>query len=180
MDLSLTVEELQTRGSVVRKLLRPISKVEGGPAFEFDRRGRNWWIGTYDRPRLDKKLQDLTFKTIARSIRGNYYEQWKKIKPGKWRIEKAYLNLLMISESTRSQSKYVSLHCDPHEPEDQPHFTYKRQPHLHIQNATDLAHSHLALTGGYFDKTHASVRSMSDAIDWSIRMVKDEVLSRRA
>lgn len=56
---------------------------------------------------------------------------------------------------------------------------YKKGPHLHIKAAeAPLPHAHFALNLGHLDAVLESVESLSEAIEYEIIMLKEEVLDR--
>jgi len=109
----------------------------------------------------------------------NYYEIWSLFDERQRRfcLEKAYLTIY------KDDSEFLCLHCDPN-------FTqinttgkaiYKKGPHLHVECAEKpMPRAHLALTGMYLNKTLKSADSLTQALQWSIKMIRDEVLDRIA
>jgi hypothetical protein len=107
-----------------------------------------------------------------------YFELWKRIDEDLWFLDRAYLNMYKTDPATRQESKFLSLHCDPNEPDEAPHAIYKKGPHLHVQAADDpFPDAHIALAGRDLGPVLSSVDSLSRAIGWAVCMLRDEVLN---
>ena len=174
--IQVTSEELGARGQHVRKLLRPLSKRPDGPAWRPKTTQYNYVIGTHDGSPSSSSHQDWRFATFVPGLRAMYFELWKRVDDESWCLDRAYLNIFQTDPTTRTESKFLSLHCDPNEPDDAPHAIYKRGPHLHIQAANDpFPHAHITLTGEHLGDILSSFDSLFRAIEWAVRMLKEEV-----
>lgn len=174
--IQITSEELRARGRHIRELLRPLSKQPDGPAWEPKTTQYNYVIGTHDGSPSSSNHQDWRFATFVPGLRANYFELWKRIDEF-WYLDRAYLNIFQTDPIARTEKKFLSLHCDPNEPDDAPHAIYKRGPHLHIQAASDpFPHAHIALTGEHLDVVLNSFDSLFKAMEWAVYMLKEQVL----
>lgn len=175
--IQITSEDLWSRGQHVRELLRPLSKQTDGPAWRPTKRAPyNYVIGTHDGSPSSSNYRDWRFGTFVPGLRAMYFELWKRVDEESWCLDRAYLNIFQTDPTTRTESKFLSLHCDPNEPDDAPHAIYKRGPHLHIQAANDpFPHAHIALTGKHLETILSSLDSLFKAIEWAVYMLKEEV-----
>ena len=175
--IQITSNELGPRGERIRELLRPLARQPGGPAWQPKTTQYNYIIGTHDGSPTHSNHREWRFATFVPNLRATYFELWKRVDEESWCLEQAYLNMFRTDLATREESKFLSLHCDPNESDDAPHAIYKRGPHLHIQAADEpFPHAHIALTGGRLDVVLSSVDSLSEVIEWAVRMLKEEVL----
>jgi len=175
--IQITSKEFRSRSQPIRELLRPLSKQSGGPAVTFTGRSlRQCVVGTHDGSPSSSGHQDWRFATFVPGLRANYFELWKRVDEESWCLDRAYLNIFQTDPTARTEKKFLSLHCDPNEPDDAPHAIYKRGPHLHIQAANDpFPHAHIALTGEHLGDVLSSFDSLFKAIEWAVRMLKEEV-----
>ena len=174
--IQVTSKELGARGQYVRELLRPLTRRMDGPAWQRKTTQYTWIIGTHDGAPPHSSPQEWRFATFVPDLRATYFELWRRVDEESWCLHQAYLNIFRTDPAMREESKFLSLHCDPNESDDAPHATYKKGPHLHIQAADDpFPHAHIALTGKHLDMVLSSVDSLSEAIEWAVRMIKEEV-----
>jgi hypothetical protein len=174
--IQITSEALGSRGQNVQKLLRPISKQPGGPAWEPKSNQNRYLIGTHDGSPPASSHQDWRFATFVPNLRANYFEVWKRFEE-LWYLDRAYLNIFQTDPTTRIEKKFLSLHCDPNEPDDALHAIYKKGPHLHIQAAdVPFPHAHIALSGEHLDTVLGSFDSLFKAMEWAVRMLKEQIL----
>lgn len=174
--------ELKSRGVRIQKLLRPLTGRTAGPAWSPRIGPLNWIIGTHDGSPPQSDHQDWRFATVVPRLRANYFELWKRtdVDEESWHLDRAYLNMFLRvrEEATFTEKKFLSLHCDPNEPDHADHAKYKKEPHLHVQAADEpFPHAHIVLTGGYRDMVLDSIDSLSEAMEWAVHMLKDEVLN---
>lgn len=180
--IQITSKELRSRGGQIQKLLRPLARKLGGPAWKapaWKARGtpQNYIIGTHDGSPPLSGYRDWRFATFVPNFRGMYFERWIQFEDDLWYLDRAYLSIFRTDPDTRSETKFLCLHCDPNESDDAPHAIYKRGPHLHIQVAPDpIPHAHIALNRGHLEAVLSSAESLSEAIGWAVLMLKEEVL----
>ena len=175
--IQITSKELKSRGQHIRELLRPLSKQEDGPAWQPKTTPYNYVIGTHDGSPSSSSHQDWRFATFVPDLQAGYFELWRRIDEF-WYLDRAYLNIFKTDPIARTEKKFLSLHCDPNEPDDSPHAIYKRGPHLHIQAARDpFPHAHIALAGRHLDVVLDSFESLFQAMEWAVHMLKEQVLS---
>lgn len=174
--IQITKQELSSRGEHIRKLLEPLTNRPGGPAWKPRVTSQNWIIGMHDGAPPNSSHQEWRFATCVPDLRAAYFELWKRADDEVWCLYQAYLNIFRRDPMTREERKFLSLHCDPNEPDHAPHARYKKGPHLHVQAADEpFPHAHLALTGKHLDIALGSVDSLSEAVEWAVRMLRDEV-----
>lgn len=176
--IQVASRKLYSRGQCIQELLRPISKQSSGPAWKQTGKGTyNCVIGTHDGSPPSSSHQDWRFATFVPGLRANYFEVWKRVDEESWYLDRAYLNIFQTDPTTHTESKFLSLHCDPNEQDDAPHAIYKKGPHLHIQAASDpFPHAHIALTSEHLDVVLGSFDSLFKAMEWAMYMLKEQVL----
>lgn len=160
-------------------MLCHLALVPGGPAWEPRSPGAGVFVlGVYDGGRPDGPVTDWRFSTKTRRIRANYHEIWLPV-PGETRmahLERAYLTIYQ-TVSPDQEVKLLALHCDPNEHGDDA--IYKRGPHIHVEAAQDpIPRAHIALAIGHLDNVLATASTLTEALNWSIVMIWDEVLAR--
>lgn len=177
--IQMTLQELKSRGQQVSRLMRPLARVKYGPASEVKSTQHSFMIGTHDGSPSESDPTEWRFSTRVSGLRAAYYEVWTRVDDDYWCLEKAYLNVFRTDRATEDETKYLSLHCDPSQPDSAPHARYKKGPHLHIQVAEEpFPQAHIALTGGQLDEVLCSLESLSQAIGWAVQMLREEVLDR--
>src|SRR5215211_3277247 len=115
----LANEDLSSRGMEVQQMLRPLSRVGTGPAWDLRSGSSDFMIGVHDGARTTSNLRDWRFSTISSAIRGNYLEAWSKWVDNDteyWYLNKAYLQLYFRDPSAELEQEFLMLHCDPNEP----------------------------------------------------------------
>jgi len=173
-------EQVAKRGSRISHILKPLSRIPSGPASE--RRGSSNGeiiIGVHDGSLVKSHFTDWRFATTIPGFSANYYEIWSltDVKQRRFCLEKAYLTIY------KDDQEYICLHCDPNRTnvEETEKIIYQKGPHLHIKCADKpIPKAHLALGGVHTEKTISDAESLTNAIKWSIQMIKDEVLDRIA
>jgi hypothetical protein len=178
--LSASIEELSPRGQRVQKLLKPLTKQNNGPAWRRISAYGDIIIATFTGSQPTSVYRDWRFATIAQNFRGMYFERWMRIDEGNrefWYLDRAYLTLYQITDKRFGVEKeFLSLHCDPNEP-DGLHAMYKRGPHLHVSAAEEpIPHAHIALNIGYIESVLSSTETLSEAIEWSVIMISEQIL----
>lgn len=175
--MQMTLREFRGRGQRVSRLMRPLTKAEHGPAWDLRRTQYSIAIGTHDGSPTESNPAEWRFATRVSGLRAAYYEVWTRVGHDRLCLQKAYLNVFRTNRVTNDETKFLSLHCDPNEPNSAPHARYKKGPHLHIQAAQKpFPSAHIALTCGHLDIILSSVESLSDAIGWAVHMLREEVL----
>lgn len=174
----ISSRHLRSRGGQIRRLLRPLVRDPGGPAFK-----TVYWrpgevvVAAHDGSAVGKQYREWSFATFVHDVRGTYFEKWNQDDNDSWGLHRAYLSLLRIDRMRQSQKELLALHCDPREPDEAPHSIYKRGPHLHVQDASDpIPHAHIALNIGHLEQVLSSVDSLSTAMNLAVRMLKEEIL----
>lgn len=170
---------LQRRLQGVRSLLAPLlSNDVATGAFYRPRATRI--IGSYSGPKPNNEdFRNWRFRTTARMIRGMYFEQWDAVDETQdnWFLKKAYLSLFSFG-SLGNEKELVSLHCDPNEANTEPHWLYKRGPHLHVKAAEEpIPHAHIALNLFELDAILTSSDNLLTAFGQSLEMLSDQILS---
>ena len=145
--------------------------------------GRNeYTIGAYDGstpPNFD--YRDWRFRTLNSELRANYFEIWRPAdsQQSEWFLFRAYLTLFRINPASADEDEIVALHCDPAEPDAEPHVEYKRGPHLHMLTADDpLHHSHIALNNPRYLDSHVltSFEAFTDHLNDAMKFISEQVI----
>lgn len=179
MPIEATESSLRSRVHDISRLLRPLSRHQHGPACHPRVGPTHYVIGTYDGSRPTGDYTEWRFRTPVTNLRGMYYERWLRADAsGKtYLMERSYLHLIRLLPSRLDEEEMICLHCDPIEPETEPHSRYKRGPHLHFIMAEEpIPHAHIALNMGYLDSILESTSSLHDAIGIAVQMLRDEIL----
>lgn len=176
--VQLSEEDIARRGSNISRLLRPLSRIPSGPASE-RRGGSNGEIiiGVHEGSLIKSDFTDWRFATTTPGFWANYYEIWSLVneKRRQFCLEKAYLTIY------KDDREFLCLHCDPNGTEIKAaeKAIYQKGPHLHVKCAEKpIPKAHLALTGVHLDKTLSDAAALTNALKWSIQMIRDEVLDR--
>jgi hypothetical protein len=180
--LTITMEELSTRGDRVRLLLVPLSGKRDGPAWQPRATTTEYWIAAHDGSPSRSDIRDWRFSTIVPEYKAQYFERWMRTNTGvaeSWYLERAYLHIFQFNQRNGTESEFLCLHCDPNESDDAAHALYKQGPHLHIHAGASepIPHAHIALHVGYLDQVLNSVDSLSEALENAIWMLRDEILA---
>ena len=181
MSIELESSNLARRGQEISKLLRLLSRVPSGPAFTRLATATTVIFGTYDGARVTSPYGQWRFATYRPRYRAGYYEIWNSLVSSGGKVcclNKAYLHIYQVNPADRSETEILALHCDPEE-NGQAGAKYKRGPHLHISAAPDpFSKAHIALAVGYLSVVLKSASNLTEALGWSIQMIKDEILDR--
>lgn len=178
--VQLSEDEVAKRGRTISRFLRPLSRIPSGPASQ--RRGGSHGeiiIGVHEGSLLESDFTYWRFATTTPGFWANYYEIWSLVtgKRRQFYLEKAYLTIY------KYDSEFLCLHCDPNltQTEATEKVIYKKGPHLHIECADKpIPKAHLALNGVYLSSVLNSTANLTRALQWSIQMIRDEVLDRIA
>ena len=181
--ITLNAEEFSQRGQSISNLLRPISRVSSGPAYQIKQSLSEAIIGTHDGSPSISGYRDWRFSTGHSGISAMYFEIWvpEDAHAELWYLHNAYLTIFRRPYPRAEENELLSLHCDPEEldVEDDSKGIYKRGPHLHIKAADEpIPKAHLALARGHLSQVLSSSAQLTEALDWSIQMIKDEILDR--
>ena len=181
--ITLNAEEFSQRGQSIRNLLRPISRISSGPATQIRQSFRQAIIGTHDGTPSISGYRDWRFSTGHSGMSARYFEIWvpEDVRAELWYLHNAYLTIFRRPHPQAEENELLSLHCDPEEldDEDDCKAIYKRGPHLHIKAAEEpIPKSHLALARGHLSQVLSSSADLTEALGWSIQMIKDEILDR--
>ena len=181
--IMLSSEAFYHRGQLISDLLRPISRMTSGPAYAIRPSSNRAVIGTHDGSPPTSGYRDWRFATGYSGMSCRYFEIWlpEDMRVQRWYLHNAYLTIFRRQGPQSDESELLSLHCDPDELDDQDDSRgiYKRGPHLHIKAADEpIPKSHLALTIGHLSQVLSSPDDLTEALGWSIQMVKDEILDR--
>jgi hypothetical protein len=183
-DVRLTIDKLPSRGTDVQKMLRPLSRIGSGPAWEPRSGSTEFVIGTHDGARPASRIREWRFSTPIPTIKGSYYETWLRYIDADageyWFLHKAYLQLYYFDRQRESETEFLMLHCDPNEPESSDHARYKKGPHLHagkFVSRDPFPHAHIALNLGHLDAVLKDTESLFTAMDLAIHMIVDEILT---
>lgn len=177
----LPIEKLQNyRGLTIQKLLRPIAKVDTGPAWRFAPSiGHVKVLGTHDGSIHSDNFSEWRFASIVPRIFIMYYELWKLAADNQCFIERAYLQIYKVNKLNGSENEIVCLHCDPNEPKNSKLYIYKCIPHIHMRTAEHpLNHSHIPLALGQDKFALKSVDTFDNFLSLSIQFIHDEILGR--
>lgn len=179
--ITLTIDELSSRGNNIRQMLVPLTKKPGGPAWEPRNVRGDIIFATYTGSLPVSNYREWRFTTPVSDLRGMYFEIWcpsNDTAYDVWYLDRAYLSLFMINRKEGTEKEVLCLHCDPHEA-DSRQAIYKRGPHLHIKAAEEpLPHAHIALNIGFLDAILSSSSTLFEAMEWSIMMIREEILDR--
>jgi hypothetical protein len=130
--------------------------------------------------RLPLNADDARVRSKSPDVTINYYEQWTpdEAAPSMYNLDRIYLHLFLKYELQEVQWRQVlCLHCDVDLKNTDPHYRYKRGPHLHIIGADpriDRAHISVVLhdekLGG------ETVEELTSSIANAISMIEKEIL----
>lgn len=178
--IQASLQDLARRGHEIQRLLRPISKVDTGPAYQHKASTTTFRIATHNGSPPTSDYRAWRFDTVVPGYQGNYFEIWQQLSEERrelWCLHKAYLTIHeIVDRHARAEKEFLCLHCDPNESDGQPHADYKKGPHLHISVAPEpLCRAHIALDGGYLTNILQSVESLTNALQWAIYMLRQEI-----
>lgn len=177
VNIILETSRIGVRGREIQKLLRPLVKNDGAPAFAMKGQRTNYIIATHDGSPVQSDYRQWRFSTFLPNFCGSYFELWKPQKEGLWLMARAYLGIYKIDRMQKIEKEYVALHCDPYEKPESPHSIYKMGPHLHVQAADQpMPHAHIALNRCELEKTLSTLSYLSQAIQLAVLMLKEEFL----
>lgn len=181
--IELVESEVYLRGETIRQLLRVLSRIEGGPAWQVTS-GPDGAIvlGTHDGSPAQSNYRAWRFATRFPLYYAMYFEMWRptSVERLSFYLDRAYLTVYR-QEGPGSEQEFISLHCDPdeHDPDEQAKAVYKRGPHLHIKAADPpIPRAHIALAVGQLEHVLSDAANLTEALEWSILMIADEVLDR--
>lgn len=111
----MKIGDLGSRGEEVRKMLRPISKIEGGPAWSRKGNPREFIIAIHDGAQPTSEYRDWRFSTIVPNFNAMYFELWKRTEEdeGNWYLDRAYFSLYQLISREEREKEFLCLHCDP-------------------------------------------------------------------
>lgn len=174
-----TQSELMSRGVDIQRFLRPISKLAMGPSWSYKPHRTTLAVGASDGSPPSSDVREWRFSTSAVGVVAAYYERWVQADGAEdlWYLAQAYLSLYRRDALTEEETELLCLHCDPNDEEGNPHWKYKRGPHLHISaGPSPFPKAHIALHCGHVDQILESVDSLTYALGHAVQMIRDEVL----
>ena len=162
--IKATFDEVAARGAIIRTMLSPLSPLKSGPASQPTTTTKSYIIGAHGGSQSTSDYRSWRFRTFVSNVYAGYYERWNIISNDSLYLDRAYLSIFRTYTENRDEKEYLCLHCDPSEPDDEPHAIYKQGPHLHIVSATDpLPHAHIPLNMVHKDVILESInRSFRD------------------
>lgn len=137
--LELSASEIvRSRPQVIGGLLTPIAgnrvacQLYQGPVKD------GWVLSAHDGgtdPR--RNFRDWRFRSAARDIECNYFEQWRLLNRDVARLLSAYFHVFLIDRATRREQKVLAIHTDPYDgSRDDIRRSCKQSVHLHMLAAT--------------------------------------------
>jgi len=167
---------LRSRGGTIASVLKDISKVNTGPAWNHRATTREVIIGMHGGAPGQSDYRAWRFLTFVPGIHAMYFELWRLSGGEEAFLDRAYLSLFRIARF-EGEKELLALHCDPNEADSAPHVMYKRGPHLHLLASTfPSPHAHIPLNRCHLDQVLQSVETFTDAFHKGVIMIKDEVL----
>jgi hypothetical protein len=178
--IQATFKEVASRGEKVRVLLEPLTPANSsGPAWEPKFVRNSYIIGTHDGARATTNYRDWRFNTFVPKTYASYFEKWDLLSDDQLCLNRAYLSIFQLDIETRSEREFLCLHCDPNEPDNEPHAIYKKGPHLHIVAALNpIPRAHIPLNMVHLQTILSSIETLSEAIESAVVMLKEEILNR--
>ena len=176
-NILLSPREISHRGQKISNILKPLSRIPYGPAYNMKQGVGTIIIGTHDGAPSYSEYTSWRFATQSRGYYASYYEKWTSIneEDSQFCLERAYLTIY------RNQEEFICLHCDPNEEDidGQGKVVYKKCPHLHIKRAEEpIPKAHISIAVGYITEVLASASSLTDTLKYGIQMIKDEIMDR--
>lgn len=173
----LNWRQLRSRGSRIRKILQPIARQKGGPAWQPKQSPGNYIIGTHDGSPPQSDHREWRFATVVNNFRACYFEVWRHHSAASLYLYRAYLSIFQTDIGPLTEREFLCLHCDPNESERSEHAIYKKGPHLHIQAADPpIPHAHIALNRCHLEQVLSSEDSLTEAFGLAVIMLKEEIL----
>ena len=177
-EITLGITQLRRRGREAQRILSPLRRGLPPVASESRSLRTHFVVGIHDGQKTSARPRDWLFRTAFPPIRGNYFEYWQPAGDELYSLERAYLNLIRLESYEIPPRAFLSLHCDPRVEEEEPHWQYKRGPHLHLQAAGEpFSRAHLCLSHGYLDLILYSIGSLTGALQRGIELVSEEILA---
>lgn len=183
-SVELSEKNISLRGNEIQHLLRILSRVPQGPAYRRIGGSDTITFGVHEGAPSLSGFREWRFATSFRGFWANYYEVWTSMhgEEKKYYLSKAYLTIYKKSGiQSMAEQEFICLHCDPNETDDSENgiAIYKKGPHLHIKVAQEpIPKAHLALARGHLDSVLSNATTLTEAFEWCIQMIKDEILSR--
>lgn len=174
----LSPRNISHRGKTITKILKPLSRIPYGPAYNIKQGGAGIIIiGTHEGAPSHSEYTSWRFATQSPGYWASYYEMWTSIneEDSQFCLERAYLTIY------RNQEEFLCLHCDPNEEDiDNPNkAAYKKCPHLHIKRAEEpIPKAHIAISVGNITEVLANATNLTDTLECGIQMIKDEIMDR--
>jgi hypothetical protein len=169
--------DLRLRHKDIRIMLRPISRALDGPAWSQRIFPYGVILAVHDGSPPSSDYRDWRFATRVQGCKASYFELWRRTEGRSLYLDRAYLHIYRTLEHSNHERESLLLHCDPEEPLNGDRAEYKCGPHIHMSFAGDpLSHSHVSLHSGYLPKILASLRDLTDAMSWAVRMINFELL----
>src|SRR5713226_8244772 len=114
MPIILTkIDSLASRGQNIRTMLRPISRIKQGPAWEQLAGTNELIIAIHDGSRTTSEFRSWRFSTFVQNLDAMYFELWKRLAKDEkyWYLDKAYLSI--YQNINEREKEFLCLHCDP-------------------------------------------------------------------
>jgi hypothetical protein len=101
--IQMKISELVSRGENIRTMLRPISKLETGPAWERKSAPGGIIIAVHDGVNPTSDYRDYRFSTFVQNFQAMYFELWRRTEEDEqsWYLEKAYLSIYRLINNAR-------------------------------------------------------------------------------
>jgi|SRR5690348_12096919 len=175
--MHLPEKDLLRRGSSIQKLLRPICRHPGGPAYRNVTVGTSrLFIATHDGSPPASNFRDWRFTVESGKYYAMYFEAWTLETRSRYVLDQAYLNL--YERTPIDEKEIVCLHCDPSLSPEDAHARYKRGPHIHMSVAgSPYGRAHIALQGPDLTPILRSTETLHNALAWGIELIRDEVIT---
>lgn len=178
--ITKTDQEIYNRTSQIQEMLRPLffRKEKSGPACAYRPGSNKTLIFAAHQEHPGEDFREWRFNLTCQGYLGGYYEIWQPTnyeKLDKYYLDRAYLTIYHFSD------EYISLHCDPEEPDGNSSkaYQYKRLPHLHLHRSEyPIPKSHIAIGYGFSEQILSSNENLFKAISNSIELICDEILTR--
>ena len=182
--ISLSIQDLKSRGLQVAQILNPLVESENGPKWDFRSKTSQVTIiahGGKSSRLYRSRVKDSKFQTACRDCVAGYMEVWRRSSEDDriYLLALAYLDISVRNENTKGFDEIICLHADPDANEDDESYLYKRGPHIHVSAATDpIPKSHIALELSNNDQILTSLDYFNTVFARSVTMIRDEILYR--
>jgi len=168
-------------GALLKPVLREHALSRGfrGRAVIIPARGREELVVAVPGEPSGGSYRDWTFPTKVERLRGQYFEEWAKVRQNEWELSHICFHIFLIEPGSTKPREIIAIHSEPGEDGRTLTSKLKKGPHLHIKAATEpIGSAHFPLCATCLETVLTSTERLLESFREIIEVLATEVVAK--